>query len=91
MSATHHVPDLSGERIELGDAGDAVSRAAYGLGVVGLVATGFLGSGGGEEGWRRAMLSYLQKVMGENPDPAALSVEMVDRYGEQVLATPGKE
>ena len=63
MSATHHVPDLSGERIELGDAGDAVSRAAYGLGVVGLVATGFLGSGGGEEGWRRAMLSYLQNYM----------------------------
>ena len=37
------------------------------------------------------MLSYLQKVMRENPDPAALSVEMVDRYGEQVLVAPGEE
>jgi hypothetical protein len=37
------------------------------------------------------MLSYLQKVMRKNPDPEALSVEMVDRYGEQVLVAPGKE
>ena len=36
------------------------------------------------------MLSYLQKLMATDPDPASLSAEMVDRYGELVLAPPSE-
>jgi len=34
------------------------------------------------------MLTYLQKLMAADPDPASLSAGMVDRYGDQVLVSP---
>lgn len=63
MSAAHKAPDLSGENIQLGDAGETLRRVAFGAGVLGVLATGFLASTGGEETWQRSMLSYLQNYM----------------------------
>lgn len=59
MSAKNPTVDLSGARLELGDAGLRVTRVAGALGVLGLVATGLLGMQGGVDTQARAMLSYL--------------------------------
>ena len=57
---TEHSPqvNLAIHRIQLGDAADAITKIAYPVGVLGLVATGVLASFGGVEP-ERYFLSYL--------------------------------
>jgi hypothetical protein len=58
LSATAHHVDISKERLVLGEAGTRVARGAGAVGVLGLVASGFL-AGGDPETQARFLLSYL--------------------------------
>lgn len=60
MTGSETQVDLSGERLELGEAANTVSRIAGGIGVLGLLASGILGFGGqGEEAHTRFYLAYF--------------------------------
>jgi hypothetical protein len=58
VNVEHHTIDLSAERLTLGDAAGKIARVAGAVGVVGLLATAYLGATG-SAGPRQAVLSGL--------------------------------
>jgi hypothetical protein len=58
MTTTRRIPDLSAVRLSLDEAAGRITRIGYGVGVLGLLASGALAAGGANA-WNRALQSWL--------------------------------